>query len=139
VPTGTPTNPQTMNRPVPNPTTTQHPSNPGTNTPATLSMDPMDVRTDLGRMLDASDNADKASLDGFIAKSEKYYRNHALPDALRAQAAAYDAQFYLLEAKMAQAAGNAGDEGRLRSTGKDWARNAADMDSKWQSLLALFD
>jgi serine/threonine-protein kinase len=138
-PTGTPSNPQTMNRPVPNPTTPQHPANPGTNTPAALSMDPMDVRTDLGRMLDASDNADKASLDGFIAKSEKYYRNHALPDALRAQAAAYDAQFYLLEAKMAQAAGNAGDEGRLRSTGKDWARNAADMDSKWQSLLALFD
>ena len=134
-----PTNPGTRPQQHTTPTTT--PTNPHTTpiTTASVSMDPIDVRQDLGRMLDASDNADKASLDGFITRSERYYRNRDLPQPLRAQAAAYEAQFYLLEAKLAQTAGNTGDEGRLRSTGKDWARNAADMDSKWQSLLSLFD
>ena len=138
-PTPVPTNPGTRPQQHTTPTTT--PTNPRTTptTTASVSMDPIDVRQDLGRMLDASDNADKASLDGFITRSERYYRNRDLPQPLRAQAAAYEAQFYLLEAKLAQTAGNTGDEGRLRSTGKDWARNAADMDSKWQSLLSLFD
>jgi hypothetical protein len=53
--------------------------------------------------------------------------------------AAYLAQFYLEQANREKEAGNAGEEGRLRATGKDWARNAADMDSKWQSLLNLFE
>lgn len=131
--------PQTLSRQTSgNPGTTTH-SNPPANPGTTVSMDPIDVRQDLGRMIDASDGASKAALDGFIGKAERYYRNRDLPQALRAQSAAYLAQFYLEEATQAKAAGNAGDEGRLRSTGKDWARNAADMDAHWQSLLSLFE
>jgi hypothetical protein len=102
-------------------------------------MDPIDVRQDLGRMMDASDGAAKETLQGFITKTQLYYRNRDLPSALRAQSAAYLAQFYLEQANREKEAGNAGEEGRLRATGKDWARNAADMDSKWQSLLNLFE
>ena len=129
-------NTQLNSRPAGNPPPTTSGNtrpNPG------VSMDPIDVRQDLGRMIDASEGATKATLEGFITKTQQYYRNRDLPNALRAQSAAYLAQFYLEQAKLEKLAGNAGEEGRLRSTGKDWARNAADMDSKWQSLLNLFE
>lgn len=140
-PTTTPQQQQQTN-PLSRPTTQSPPPSTQTNTRPNhpgISMDPIDVRQDLGRMIDASDGAAKATLEGFIAKTQQYYRNRDLPNALRAQAAAYLSQFYLEEAKQEKAAGNAGEEGRLRSAGKDWARNAADMDSKWQSLLNLFE
>ena len=136
-PTQTPPAQQQQTQLTSRPTTTTPPVTRPTG--STLSMDPIDVRQDLGRMIDASDGAPKATLDGFIAKTQQYYRNRDLPNPLRAQAAAYLAQFYLEEANQAKSAGDAAEEGRLRSTGKDWARNAADMDPKWQSLLNLFE
>jgi serine/threonine protein kinase len=125
-----------VNRPVPG--NNPPPTNPRPN-PGTVALDPMDVRQDLDRMLDAAEGASGSTIDGYIRKSEGYYRNRDLPQSVRAQAAAYTAQFYLEKANQARTAGNSADEGSLRTTGKSWMRSATDLNPDYQRMLVLFD